>query len=552
MRKILELSVIAGIIVSLVSCVSQDLAFDVDTEAISIGAEGGVQTIKVSTTDNWIATTQDPWITISPANGIGSAECKVIVDSTLYFNSRKGNVQIRELATDKYLEFTVSQDGFEHSISLKKNTVELPDFAVSTERSFDVVVSSNVEFDVDSPGWLKTSKDKLVLDREARPRNVTVHFEWNINTTPEEKVAKVQFKPRGGVEARADVLTVKQKAAQEIEIGVAGDSLALLAISRNMNCWVGFDTSQQMKFWSNVDVWDEYDENYAEANEKHLEQYGKKIDGRVRYAQFNFFVTKEGLPYEVQYLTAAEDLVFFGNANTFLLYDLTPGEYICKLENLKRLTIAAYGLTDLPAEFVNLKSLESLNIGSNNFQKIPSVLTPENFPNLKTLILLNAERHVIGNLKINYKEDCGGLIDEPDWVGRLLTWEALDTLRLSVNYLQGELPTLEGDPRFPVWSDSEVAACDTLPSALAGTPKVLPHTRLFSINLNRFHGNIPDWLLYHPALDQWFPESLVFPQDGVDREGNQAKFDNEPVSLEYYYKFYEGCKENPYLGDEEE
>lgn len=549
MRKIFIYSVSAVLAVSCLSGPALD--FGIDTDVISVGAEGGVETVKVTTAESWTATTQDPWITISPANGSGPAECQVIVDSTLYFEGREGNVQIRELSSNAYREFKVSQSGFEHAITLGKNDIELPDFAVSTERSFDVVVSSNVDFDVETPGWLIPSKGKLVLDRQARPRNVTVHFDWIVNTTPQEKVAQVTFKPRGGVEAHADVLKVTQKAAQEIEIGVAGDSLALLAVSRNMNCWVGFDTSQQMKYWNNVDVWDEYDENYEQANRKHLEEYGTKIDGRVRFAEFDFFVTKEGIPYEVQYLTAAEDLVFFGNANTFLLYDLTPGEYICKLKNLKRLTIGAYGLTDLPASFADLKSLEALNIGSNNFQKIPEVLTPENFPNLKTLILLNAQRHVIGNLKINYREDCGGLIDEPDWAGRLLTWDALDTLRLSVNYLQGELPTFEGDSRFPVWSAEEVAACDTLPAALAGIPKVLPHAKLFSINLNRFHGNIPDWLLYHPALDQWYPESLVFPQDGVDRDGNQAKFDNEPVSLEYYYKFYEGCKENPYLGDEE-
>ena len=47
---------------------------------------------------------------------------------------------------------------------------------------------------------------------------------------------------------------------------------------------------------------------------------------------------------------------------------------------------------------------------------------------------------------------------------RLLRWDALDTLILSVNYLQGSLPSPEDDPDFPKWTRAEVDACDTLPA----------------------------------------------------------------------------------------
>jgi hypothetical protein len=45
-------------------------------------------------------------------------------------------------------------------------------------------------------------------------------------------------------------------------------------------------------------------------------------------------------------------------------------------------------------------------------------------------------------------------------------------------------------------------------------------------------------LLYHPSLDIWIPYSLVFPQEGNDRDGNKAGFSNEPVNLDYYYNLY--------------
>ena len=68
--------------------------------------------------------------------------------------------------------------------------------------------------------------------------------------------------------------------------------------------------------------------------------------------------------------------------------------------------------------------------------------------------------------------------------------------------------------------------------------KVMPSTKRFAINLNRLSGELPDWLLYHPALDWWVPYSLVFMQEGRAKDGTQAKFDNEPVSLNYYDDIY--------------
>ena len=62
------------------------------------------------------------------------------------------------------------------------------------------------------------------------------------------------------------------------------------------------------------------------------------------------------------------------------------GEDICELAHLKNLVIQAYGLVKLPANFKKLgKTLENLNLVSNNFNRlsdITKVVNARNFPRL--------------------------------------------------------------------------------------------------------------------------------------------------------------------------
>lgn len=538
--KIFRILSLAAIFLA-VACNPEEpqIEFGVDMDKLTIGPEGGVRTIKVASSDNWSAMAQEPWITVSPANGKGSVECSIIIDSALAVTSRTGVVRINNLDTEDYKEFTITQDGFEYSISLKEPEVKIAEYADYDNRSFDVIVNSNVDFNVVVPeeaqNWLTYKKSEIDLDRGARPRNVKVHFDWKVNTRDIERNAVVSFAPVQEVTlGRNDALTVLQKASVTIPANtVQGDSLALLAIRRTLGCWEEYDTAERMEHWNGVTVWKSGPDK-----------------GRVRSAEFFLFGTKEGLPFEVQYLTAAERLYFYSNTNSFM-QNLDPGEYITMLPRLKRLTIGAYGLVSLPDSFKNLVNLEHLDLSSNNFQDIPDILTPENFPNLHSLHLNTNERRTIYDLSNTIYEDYGGLVDatpadasgKRTFPRRILEWSKLDTIRLSVNYLHGEIPDMADYPMK--WTAEEVHACDTLPDILIGLPKVLPNTDFFAINLNRLYGRIPDWLLYHPKLDIWFPFSLVFPQEGKTVDGKSAGFSNEPASLDYYYEHYVNKVFNP-------
>lgn len=526
---------------ALAGCSDDDrkIGVTVDGDAIEIGAEGGTRNIKVTADDAWIATTNDPWITISPANGRGSAQCRIIIDSALRNEPRQGIVRIQNQNDwEERRDITVSQDGYDYAITLDDKEINVSNYAAYDDRSFDVQVKTNVDFDIEIPeeaqAWLTAGDYKVELDRGLRPREVTVRFNWGINSRDIERNAVVKFRPKDEVTlARQDELSVNQNAAEPIEEDTrAGDSVALLAIARSLNMWESWETNEKMDNWDNVVLWEEG-----------MDGYTPEKAGRVKFARFSTFGTKEGLPFEVQYLTAADELVFFSNTN-WTTFDLSTGEYITKLGQLRRLTISGYGLVDLDPDFKNLKNLESLDISVNNFEKIPEVLTKENFPKLHALYLNTCQRGVIYDLSNTTTTHFGGLFEETDqtreFPRRLLEWDNLDTLTLSVNYLQGRIPDMKDYAQK--YTQADISAADSLPQALVGTPKVLPNIKRFSINMNRLTGELPEWLLHHPALDWMDPFTLVFTQEGKDQDGKLAGFTNEPVNLDEYYRFYEGKK----------
>jgi hypothetical protein len=532
---------------AVVACTNEPevVDFKSDINKIEVEADGGVKKVRIQSSDEWVASVgmqsngdPNPWITVSPANGRGTVACDFIIDSALTAQPRQAVVSIRNIRTNKEQRITVSQKGYEYAVALDRTNVEVKKFAEYGKRYFDVVVKTNFPFEVKIPQsaqhWISREPAsnlgeayKLNLDRGIRPREVKVRFNWKINNSANVRLADIEFVPTSELAvAHSDILNVSQEAAEPIIPDTrAGDSLSLLNIANTMQCWTVWDSSVPMNRWSGVTLWEE-----------RMEGCKPEWAGRVKRVEIFLCNSYEGLPYEVQYLTAADEIYIFSNENS-MLKNINLGEHVCKLSNLKRLTVAAFGLTELPEEFTNLKNLEFLDLGSNNFQRVPSMITKENFPNLRALVLNAQQRHAVSDLSnTRYAiEELGGLVEEDKLPEQLLKW-GLDTLVLSVNYLHGELPSFENDPEVPKWTEEEVLAADTLPMALVGTPKVMPTTKTFRINHNRLSGEAPKWLLMHPALDWWVPFSLIFPQEGRWSDGTKSGFTNEPASLVDYYK----------------
>lgn len=602
----------------------------IDKEQIEIGAEGGTQQLAISASQNWVSSVDEPWLMLNPANGVGSATANVVVDTTLMNGRRSTDIDfIGENGQRRTI--TVVQFGFGKQIDIKEPVVEIDNSAAYDKREFESIISANVDckigeieysfegnlsesekadYESEREGWLLNSKneDKLKntnlgieLDRKARPRSVKFKFRWNMNIVPAERVAKVHLVPQNADDKLVDadgnetddvVLTVRQAAAPRIEDNRAGDSLSIIMINQKINSMATFDTSDNMRNWSNVTLW--------EANDAFVKQHPEAL-GRVRSVKFSMFNLKAGetLPKEVKNLKFLESFSIASNENN-QIREVELGEDICELAYLKNLTVQAYGLSRLPANFKKLgRSLEQLNLVSNNFNRlsdITKVVNEANFPHLHTLIFYAQRRTDVcidmrkfdnanGNYTYNsypvglYGNISGDYTERKAFLS-LLTWENLRALELSYCFLEGELPTdkemddalkAAGKPtRYKAsdfsankneWKDKLVG--DTCKWLLSGNgnpvtcrqkdgtivyedvlprdvPRVLPKCRTLSLNLNFFTGAVPKWLLFHPRMVLWSPSIMIFNQQerGYGTTGKPAGFSNmaeDTFSFEYYY-----------------
>lgn len=604
----------------------------IDKEQIEIAAEGGSEQLAIAASQNWVANVDEPWLMLTPANGVGSTTATVVVDSTL-MNGRRTTDIVFIGDNGQRRTVSVKQFGYGKQIDIKEPTVEIENSESYDKRAFESLISANVECKIgkieysfegdmtdaekaenesEREGWLLNSKDEdkltgtnlgIVLDRKARPRSVKFKFRWEMNVVPAVRVAKVHLVPVKAEDQLVDadgkpiddvILTVRQKAAPKIEDNRAGDSLSVIMINQKLGSIATFDSSDNMRNWSGVTLW--------EATDDFVKTHPEAL-GRVRSVKFSMFNLKSGetLPKEVGNLKFLESFSVAANENN-QIREVKLGDDICSLKYLKNLTVQAYGLTQLPANFVNLgKSLESLNLVSNNFNKlsdITNIVNEKNFPKLRNLILYAQRRtdvviniaslgemnasgvYVYNNYPIGlYGKVNAGTADRQALL-KLLTWDKLNTLELSYCFLEGELPTddemteaLEAAGKATRYSKSDFSTNkkdyldklvgDTCKWLLSGwdnpvtckhkdgsvvsedvyplqVPRVLPNCRQLSLNLNFFTGKVPNWILFHPHLVEWNAPTMVFNQQpkGKNSDGAAVGFSNmteDSYSYDYYY-----------------
>lgn len=592
----------------------------IDKEQIEIAAEGGSEQLAIAASQNWVANVDEPWLMLTPANGVGSTTATVVVDSTLMTGRRTTDIAF---IGDNGQRRTVSvlQFGYGKQIDIKEPTVEIENSESYDKRVFESLISANVECKIgkieysfegdmtdaekaenesEREGWLLNSKDEdnltgtnlgIVLDRKARPRSVKFKFRWAMNVVPAVRVAKVHLVPVNAEDQLVDadgkptddvILTVRQKAAPKIEDNRAGDSLSVIMINQKLGSIATFDSCDNMRNWSGVTLW--------EATDDFVKDHPQAL-GRVRSVKFSMFNLKSGetLPKEVGNLKFLESFSVTANENN-QIREVKLGDDICALKYLKDLTIQAYGLTQLPADFAKLgSSLETLNLVSNNFNKlsdITDIVNEKNFPKLRNLILYAQRRtDVVTNIASLGEKNASGVYVYNNYpIGlygkvnagsadrqallKLLTWDKLNTLELSYCFLEGELPTddemteaLEAAGKATRYSRADFSTNkadyldklvgDTCKWLLSGwdnpvtckhkdgsvvyedvyplqVPRVLPNCRQLSLNLNFLTGAVPKWILYHPHLVEWTPSIMIFNQQpkGKNSDGAAVGFSN--------------------------
>lgn len=521
--------------------------FALGTQEITLGAEGGTEAVNVTSEAKWVARVNQPWVKVMPANGIGSAACKIVVDTTLSNDIRQAVVTFVSESGDRK-ELQVHQTGYGKMIGLSEQEVKVANMGEYGKRYFEISVTTNVDFNINIPadqGWVTLEKKPVVsLDQGARPRTIKVRFNWNMNTDPEIREAAIAFEPKNPEEIleKEAKLLVRQDAAPLIEDNRQGDSIALILIKEKLRAMSAWDTSEKMDYWDGVKLWEKTDKNVA-----------KEQIGRIRMATFTMMDTKESLPLELSHLKYVETLVFFGNANEMLLPDnFVMGTALADLEYLKHLTLSSYGITgiDPSTELTKPKeTLETLDLTGNYFTKLPAQITKYNFPNLTSLSLGGMRRYdTKKDIRDGVWQENWGMRIDASGLENLFRWEKLKALSLSYGYIYGELPKMEWDAKY---TDAHIAANDTLNSAspenkakLKMIPRILPNAEYLSLNLNFLTGDLPDWLLYHPRFARFDPFTLICTQEaeGYDRNGNVPGFKNEPTNLDYFYEFYPKAK----------
>lgn len=461
----------------------------VDREEVTVGAEGGTEKIAVSSGNQWVACASQPWIAVSPANGLGSAVCELAIDSTLTNTARTTQVRFTADGREPTL-VTVTQFGFGKQILVKEPEVEILSSEIYAKRYLRATISANVSFRIEKidysfaeesamsneeklemeserTNWITLPENKdleMAFDRGARPRTIKVDFRWGMNVAPYTRVAKIHLVPANsedklvddkGSEIDAVILTVTQKAAMKIEDNRAGDSLAIITINSKLQSMMSFDTSESLLNWNFVTLW--------EATDKEIKngELPSEAVGRVRSVSFTMIDLSDGesLPKEVRHLKYLESFALRSNANR-QRRTISLGEEIGELEYLKSLTMFSVGIETLPDNFAQLgKKLEYLDFSGNNFQMLSTItntVNEKNFPHLRHLSLggcritetLRDLTLINGNNQYNGR-NVGLHIDisqgkpQREAFLKLLTWDNLLSLMMFNNFIEGELPTDE-------------------------------------------------------------------------------------------------------------
>lgn len=465
--------------------------FDISTDKFHFAAEGGSENFHISSDNEWTVESNAEWCLVTPANGIGSVDCQILVDTSYLYKEREAVLTF--YSGSQYKQIPVSQFGYEKVIRTEEKSYEIPYYKELEKAFIEVSVVSNIDFDVVVPSevkWIQVEKENIQAGSVPRPCKLKISY--GINSEKGTRVADIELKPSNDKDqdVASWVMQIKQEASPEITPSRAGDSLAIVMIARMLKTHDQSLSGLPITNWDNVRT-----EEFPVENGKEGE-----TEVRVTGLSMQIFDTNESIPFFIKYLTKLKSFNLLGNSNGYIK-SIALTEEITTLENLEYLKLIGYGISSLPQEMKNMKSLIGLDISSNTFCEIPLDIISA-LPNLRYLGMSgNRKGMEVGDLSSNDRDDIG-------LTGHLtadffMALNQLEYLSLSYNYFDGTLPELpEGS---------------------------MPNLRYLALNLNYFTGEVPQWILNHPYLGCWNPHTLVFNQEsGKDSSGKIPGFTNVP------------------------
>lgn len=486
-------SLAAACLLTFTACEEKQVVFtgfELSANEFHFAAEGGAESLKVTSDNEWTVETDAEWCLVTPANGVGVVDCQILVDTSYLYNER--NAVLTFHSGSKSTQISVNQFGFEKVIKTEEEVYEIPYYKEIDKAFIEVKVISNIDFDVEVPAdinWVKVEKDNSSSSSIPRPRKLKISY--LINTEVGDRLANIKLKPSldKDQDAAQTEFQIKQESSPKITPSRAGDSLAVVMMARMLKAQDPSLSGLPLSNWTGIRVAEFPVENGKEG----------ETEFRVTELTMSIFDTNESLPFFVKYLTKLKSLDLLGNGNGYIK-SIALNDDVTELKELEYLKIVGYGLSSLPEKMKTMKSLVGLDISSNTFDHIPLDIIRE-LPNLR-FFKMSGNRKGLGvdDLSTNMRDDIGLKGKLPV---EIFQFDKLEYLSLSYNYLDGTIPELpEGS---------------------------MPNLRYLGLNLNFFTGALPQWILKHPYLGCWNPDILVFNQEtGKDSSGKKPGFTNVP------------------------
>lgn len=190
-RYMCAITLFLAAIIGFASCGDEDAATgqrtDSELKPITVGAEGGSQTIAVTTPSEWsaFASNNENWISVSPSSGkAGNVEITVSIDANKETKSREGQVTVKAGSNRQYI--SISQAAAEPApvVEIKETEpvnldcpIEGYKLAWHDEFQSEEINSNDWKFEVKGDHWVNNELQNYV--REYSPKGEKVALQKN-------------------------------------------------------------------------------------------------------------------------------------------------------------------------------------------------------------------------------------------------------------------------------------------------------------------------------------------------------------------------------------
>lgn len=176
---------------------------NVSPQSLTINKEGGTGEFTVETDEDWRATSDGNWLTLSAEAGTGNGTIVVTVEPNEIYYARQARVKVvsRNLEKTVYVTQEPGDDPYMASVDPEYIYVDSP---LGGTRS--ITITSNCEWTIEAPSWITLPPADM-----AGSHNATIEFAVGYNSSFSTRTGSIQVKHNGELMA----WTVIEQAGRE-------------------------------------------------------------------------------------------------------------------------------------------------------------------------------------------------------------------------------------------------------------------------------------------------------------------------------------------------